>query len=173
MHFDTVRSVKAVNCAAKYCLARSLVALSDSHQHTQLHLRNFDWKYIKPTSIYSNRGDCMVLMRICCYAFNLVCLSLCPVPVWDIGLLLLIPYMEHGQIHHHNANFGRWFTRLLLAKSWPCTILYKALKTTGFFELMLSYVVCVQIYVERYANIYLKFKIRSSIVKTELPPKFH
>ncbi|XP_060772550.1 exocyst complex component 1-like [Neoarius graeffei] len=81
MHFDTVRSVKAVNCAAKYCLARSLVALSDSHQHTQLHVRNFDWKYIKPTSIYSNRGDCMVLMRICCYAFNLVCLSLCPVPV--------------------------------------------------------------------------------------------
>ncbi|KAF7686775.1 exocyst complex component 1-like [Silurus meridionalis] len=80
MHFDTVRSVKAVNCAAKYCLARSLVALSDSRQHTGLHVRNFDWTYIKPTSIYSSRGDCMVLMRICFYAFNLVCLSLCPVP---------------------------------------------------------------------------------------------
>ncbi|KAG7313983.1 hypothetical protein KOW79_022479 [Hemibagrus wyckioides] len=80
MHFDTVRPVKAVNCAAKYCLARCLVALSDSHQHSELNLRNFDWTYIKPTSIYSNRGDCMVLMRICFYAFNLVCLSLCPVP---------------------------------------------------------------------------------------------
>ncbi|KAF4071582.1 exocyst complex component 1-like [Ictalurus punctatus] len=81
MHFGTVRPVKAVNCAAKYCLARCLVALSDSHQHTELHLQNFDWTYIKPTSIYSDRGDCMVLMRICFYAFNLVCLSLCPVPL--------------------------------------------------------------------------------------------
>uniref|UniRef100_A0A3B4DHU4 Exocyst complex component Sec3 PIP2-binding N-terminal domain-containing protein n=1 Tax=Pygocentrus nattereri TaxID=42514 RepID=A0A3B4DHU4_PYGNA len=80
MHFDTVRPVKAVSCAAKYSLARCLVSLSDTHQHTELHLHNFDWTYIKPTSIYSNRGDCMVLMRICFYAFNLVCLSLCPVP---------------------------------------------------------------------------------------------
>ncbi|TSO98553.1 Structural maintenance of chromosomes protein 2 [Bagarius yarrelli] len=73
MHFDTVRPVKAVNCAAKYCLARCLVALSDSHtKHSEFCLRNFDWTYIKPTSIYSSRGDCMVLMRICFYAFNLV-----------------------------------------------------------------------------------------------------
>ncbi|KAI4883402.1 hypothetical protein NFI96_032453 [Prochilodus magdalenae] len=80
MHFETVRPVRAVSCAAKYSLARCLVSLSDIHQHTELHLRNFDWTYVQPTSIYSNRGDCMVLMRICFYAFNLVCLSLCPVP---------------------------------------------------------------------------------------------
>lgn len=98
MHFDTVRPVKAVNCAAKYCLARCLVALSDSHQHSELNLRNFDWTYIKPTSIYSNRGDCMVLMRICFYAFNLVCLSLCPVPqerFETLHFLLLTPHMKH------------------------------------------------------------------------------
>ncbi|XP_072526718.1 exocyst complex component 1-like [Salminus brasiliensis] len=80
MHFDTVRPVKAVSCAAKYSLARCLVALSETHQHSELCLRNFDWTYVQPTSIYSSRGDCMVLMRICFYAFNLVCLSLCPVP---------------------------------------------------------------------------------------------
>uniref|UniRef100_A0A4W4EZX4 Exocyst complex component Sec3 PIP2-binding N-terminal domain-containing protein n=1 Tax=Electrophorus electricus TaxID=8005 RepID=A0A4W4EZX4_ELEEL len=80
MHFDTVRPVKAVSCAAKYSLARCLVALGDRHKHTELRLQNFDWTYVQPTSIYSNRGDCMVLMRICFYAFNLVCLSLCPVP---------------------------------------------------------------------------------------------
>ncbi|XP_062865110.1 exocyst complex component 1-like [Trichomycterus rosablanca] len=81
MHFDTVRPVKAVNCAAKYCLARCLVSLSEAHQHPELRLQNYDWTYIQPTSIYSSRGDCMVLMRICFYAFNLVCLSLCPVPL--------------------------------------------------------------------------------------------
>ncbi|XP_066507222.1 exocyst complex component 1-like [Hoplias malabaricus] len=81
MHFETVRTVKAVSCAAKYSLARCLVALSDTHKHTELHLQNFDWTYVQPTSIYSSRGDCMVLMRICFYAFNLVCLSLCPVPL--------------------------------------------------------------------------------------------
>ncbi|KAG9260058.1 exocyst complex component 1-like [Astyanax mexicanus] len=81
MHFDTVRPVKAVNCAAKYSLARCLLALSETHQHSELRIHNFDWTYVQPTSIYSSRGDCMVLMRICFYAFNLVCLTLCPVPV--------------------------------------------------------------------------------------------
>ncbi|XP_061100304.1 exocyst complex component 1-like [Conger conger] len=79
MHFDAPRSMEAVSCAAKYSLARSLVSLSTSHHQTDLKLANFDWTYIHPTSVYSNRGDCMVLLQICFYAANLVCLSLCPI----------------------------------------------------------------------------------------------
>ncbi|XP_028844336.1 exocyst complex component 1-like [Denticeps clupeoides] len=80
MHFSTVRTVQAVNCAAKYSLARTLVALSSSHCQTPLNLTNFDCDYIQSGSVYTNRGDCMVLMQICYYAFNLVCLSMCPAP---------------------------------------------------------------------------------------------
>ncbi|XP_071388141.1 exocyst complex component 1-like [Centroberyx affinis] len=81
LHFDEVRSVTAISCSAKYALVRALVALSDQHCQRALTLRNFDWAYIKPTSFYSNRGDCVVLTQICFYAFNLVCLSMCPVPL--------------------------------------------------------------------------------------------
>uniref|UniRef100_A0A673I0C6 Exocyst complex component 1-like n=1 Tax=Sinocyclocheilus rhinocerous TaxID=307959 RepID=A0A673I0C6_9TELE len=81
MHFDTVRSVRAVSCAAKYTLARCLLSLSRKYHHTALKLKNFDWPYIQPTAVYSDRGDCVVLAQICFYAFNLVCLSLCPVPL--------------------------------------------------------------------------------------------
>ncbi|XP_030644229.1 exocyst complex component 1-like [Chanos chanos] len=81
MHFDSVRPVRAVTCAAKYSVARTLVALSKQVGHADLTLRNFDWTYINPASIHSNRGDCMVLMQICFYAISLVCLSLCPVPL--------------------------------------------------------------------------------------------
>ncbi|KAM4603794.1 exocyst complex component 1-like [Polymixia lowei] len=81
MHFDKVRTVTAVSCSAKYSLVRALVALSDQHCQRSLNLQNFDWAYIKPTSFYSNRGDCVVLMQVCFYAFNLVCLSMCPVPL--------------------------------------------------------------------------------------------
>ncbi|KAG7238409.1 hypothetical protein INR49_030916 [Caranx melampygus] len=81
LHFDKVRTVTAISCSAKYTLVRALVALSDQHYQRSLNLRNFDWSYIKPTSFYSNRGDCVVLSQICFYAFNLVCLSMCPVPL--------------------------------------------------------------------------------------------
>ncbi|XP_051561658.1 exocyst complex component 1-like [Myxocyprinus asiaticus] len=81
MHFDTVRTITAVSCAAKYILARCLLSLSRKYHHTALKLRNFDLTYIQPTSMYSDRGDCMVLSQVCFYAFNLVCLSLCPVPL--------------------------------------------------------------------------------------------
>ncbi|KAM3865066.1 exocyst complex component 1-like [Diretmus argenteus] len=81
MHFDTVRSVTAISCSAKYALVRALVALSDQHCQRSLDLQNFDWAYITPTSFYSNRGDCVVLTQICFYAINLVCLSMCPVPL--------------------------------------------------------------------------------------------
>ncbi|XP_076026486.1 exocyst complex component 1-like [Genypterus blacodes] len=81
LHFDKVRSVMAISCSAKYALVRVLVALGDQYCKRPLSLRNFDWAYIKPTSFYSNRGDCIVLSQICFYAFNLVCLSMCPVPL--------------------------------------------------------------------------------------------
>lgn len=81
LHFDKVRTVTAVSCSAKYAIVRALVALSDQHCQCSLNLRNFDWAYIKPTSFYSNRGDCVVLTQICFYAINLVCLSMCPVPL--------------------------------------------------------------------------------------------
>ncbi|XP_048852609.1 exocyst complex component 1-like [Brienomyrus brachyistius] len=80
MHFEAVRSFTAVSCASKYTLARALVSLSSKHHKRSLQLANFDRTYVQPTSMYSNRGDCMVLMQICVYAFNLLCLSLCPVP---------------------------------------------------------------------------------------------
>ncbi|XP_071359619.1 exocyst complex component 1-like [Trachinotus anak] len=81
LHFDKVRTVTAISCSAKYTIVRALVVLSDRHCQRSLNLRNFDWTYIKPTSFYSNRGDCVVLSQICFYAFNLMCLSMCPVPL--------------------------------------------------------------------------------------------
>ncbi|XP_044197815.1 exocyst complex component 1-like [Thunnus albacares] len=81
LHFDKVRTVRAVSCSAKYSFVRALVAVCDQHCQTSLNLLNFDWAYIKPTSFYSNRGDCVVLSQICFYALNLVCLSMCPVPL--------------------------------------------------------------------------------------------
>ncbi|XP_073721105.1 exocyst complex component 1-like isoform X2 [Misgurnus anguillicaudatus] len=81
MYFDKVRFIKAISCAAKYSLARCLLSLSRKYRHSALKLRNFDWTYIRPTAMYSDRGDCMVLTQVCFYAFNLVCLSLCPMPL--------------------------------------------------------------------------------------------
>ncbi|XP_040891798.1 exocyst complex component 1-like [Toxotes jaculatrix] len=81
LHFDKVRTVTAVSCSAKYTFVRALVALSDQHCQRSLNLQNFDWAYIKPTAFYSNRGDCVVMSQICFYALNLVCLSMCPVPL--------------------------------------------------------------------------------------------
>lgn len=81
LHFDKVRTVTAISSSAKYAIVRALVALSEKYCKSTLNLQNFDWAYIKPTSFYSNRGDCVVLSQICFYAFNLVCLSMCPVPL--------------------------------------------------------------------------------------------
>ncbi|XP_004065766.1 exocyst complex component 1-like [Oryzias latipes] len=81
LHFDKVRSVTAVNSSAKYTMVRALVAVSDRYCKRSLPLENFDFAYIKPTTYYSNRGDCVVLSQICLYACNLVCLSMCPVPL--------------------------------------------------------------------------------------------
>ncbi|XP_014899308.1 exocyst complex component 1-like [Poecilia latipinna] len=81
LHFDKVRTVMAVTCSAKYTMVRALVALCDRYCQSPLNLQNFDFPYIKPTTYYSNRGDCVVLSQICFYACNLVCLSMCPVPL--------------------------------------------------------------------------------------------
>ncbi|XP_027872525.1 exocyst complex component 1-like isoform X2 [Xiphophorus couchianus] len=81
LHFDKVRTVTAVTCSAKYTMVRALVALCDRYCQRPLNLQNFDFPYIKPTTYYSNRGDCVVLSQICFYACNLVCLSMCPVPL--------------------------------------------------------------------------------------------
>ncbi|CAG5938679.1 exocyst complex component 1-like [Menidia menidia] len=81
LHFDKVRSVTAVTCSAKYTLVRALVALSEKHCQRPLNLKNFDCAYIKPSTFYSDKGDCAVMSQICFYALNLVCLSLCQVPL--------------------------------------------------------------------------------------------
>ncbi|XP_053182573.1 exocyst complex component 1-like [Scomber japonicus] len=81
LHFDKVRTVTAVSCSAKYSFVRALVAVCDTHCQMSLNLLNFDWAYIKPTDLYFNKGDCQVLSQICFYALNLVCLSMCPVPL--------------------------------------------------------------------------------------------
>ncbi|XP_063048226.1 exocyst complex component 1-like [Engraulis encrasicolus] len=80
MHFGTVRFVQAINCAAKYSMARCLAALSVSHYQTPLALKNFDETYIEPAVNASEQGDCTPLMQVCFYAFNLVWLSMCPAP---------------------------------------------------------------------------------------------
>ncbi|XP_033869388.1 exocyst complex component 1-like [Acipenser ruthenus] len=79
MHYDKIYTLEALSCAAKYAFARCLVQLSRRYYKKELKIVNFDTAYIEPTSLSSNRGDCMVLMQICFYALNLVCLSLCPV----------------------------------------------------------------------------------------------
>ncbi|XP_041921495.1 exocyst complex component 1-like [Alosa alosa] len=80
MHFTSIRFVRAVSCAAKYSFARSLVALSSSHDQSPVTLKNFDQNYIQPAFVCSDQGDCTVLMRVCFYAVNLVWLSMCPAP---------------------------------------------------------------------------------------------
>ncbi|MEQ2167611.1 hypothetical protein GOODEAATRI_005779, partial [Goodea atripinnis] len=63
LHFDKVRTVTAITCSAKYTMVRALVALCDRHCQRPLNLQNFDFTYIKPTTYYYNRGDCVVLLR--------------------------------------------------------------------------------------------------------------
>ncbi|XP_030583404.1 exocyst complex component 1-like isoform X1 [Archocentrus centrarchus] len=81
LHFDQVRAVTAISCSAKYAIVRALVTLSERYCQRSLNLRNFDWAYITPTAFYSNKGDCAVLSQICFYAVNLLCLSMCHVPL--------------------------------------------------------------------------------------------
>ncbi|XP_038254114.1 exocyst complex component 1-like [Dermochelys coriacea] len=81
MHFEKVYSWEAHSCASKYAFARTLNKLNYMYLNKDLKIVNFDITYINDDSLWSsNNGDCLVLMKICFYAFNLLCLSLCPMP---------------------------------------------------------------------------------------------
>ncbi|NWU90463.1 EXC1L protein, partial [Upupa epops] len=79
MHFHKVYNLEAYSCASKYTFARTLSKLNETYLKKDLKIVNFDDTYLNDDSIWSsNNRDCLVLMRICFYAFNLLCLSLCP-----------------------------------------------------------------------------------------------
>ncbi|KAM4808304.1 exocyst complex component 1-like [Rhinophrynus dorsalis] len=79
--FEEIYNVEAYSCASKYAFARSLIKLNTLYTKTDIKVINFDSSYIDDSAIWSsNNGDCLVLMRICFYASNLLCLSLCPMP---------------------------------------------------------------------------------------------
>ncbi|XP_025942216.1 exocyst complex component 1-like [Apteryx rowi] len=79
MHFHKVYSMEAYSCASKYTFARTLNKLNEMYLKKDLKIVNFDNTYLNDDSIWSsNNRDCLVLMRICFYASNLLCLSLCP-----------------------------------------------------------------------------------------------
>ncbi|XP_021252565.1 uncharacterized protein LOC110398883 isoform X3 [Numida meleagris] len=79
MHFHKVYSMEAYSCASKYTFARTLNNLNETYLKKDLKIVNFDSTYLNDDSIWSsNNRDCLVLMRICFYASNLLCLSLCP-----------------------------------------------------------------------------------------------
>uniref|UniRef100_A0A8C9FDS9 Exocyst complex component 1 like n=2 Tax=Phasianidae TaxID=9005 RepID=A0A8C9FDS9_PAVCR len=79
MHFHKVYSMEAYSCASKYTFARTLSNLNEMYLKKDLKIVNFDSTYLNDDSIWSsNNRDCLVLMRICFYASNLLCLSLCP-----------------------------------------------------------------------------------------------
>ncbi|XP_064367206.1 exocyst complex component 1-like [Dromaius novaehollandiae] len=79
MHFHKVYSMEAYSCASKYTFARTLNKLNETYLKKDLKIVNFNNTYLNDDSIWSsNNRDCLVLMRICFYASNLLCLSLCP-----------------------------------------------------------------------------------------------
>ncbi|KAM4054106.1 exocyst complex component 1-like [Anomaloglossus baeobatrachus] len=81
MMFEEVYNVEAYSCASKYSFTRCLIKLNTLHTKVDIKVLNFDSSYIEEGVIWSsNNGDCLVLMRICFYASNLLCLSLCPIP---------------------------------------------------------------------------------------------
>uniref|UniRef100_A0A7M4ETP2 Exocyst complex component 1 like n=1 Tax=Crocodylus porosus TaxID=8502 RepID=A0A7M4ETP2_CROPO len=81
MHFEKVYKLEAYSCASKYAFARTLNKLNEMYLKQDLKIVNFDIAYINDNCFWSsNNGDCLVLTRICFYASNLLCLSLCPMP---------------------------------------------------------------------------------------------
>ncbi|NXC26107.1 EXC1L protein, partial [Campylorhamphus procurvoides] len=79
MHFHKVYNLEAYSCASKYTFARTISKLNAMYLKKDLKIVNFDETYLNDDLIWSSSNrDCLVLMRICFYAFNLVCLSLCP-----------------------------------------------------------------------------------------------
>nr|XP_030736459.1 exocyst complex component 1-like isoform X2 [Globicephala melas] len=82
LHFKKVYTLEAYSCASKYAFVRTVNKLNHAYLKKDLRIVNFDSTYINDDSIWSsNNKDCLVLMRICFYAFSLVCFSLCPLPL--------------------------------------------------------------------------------------------
>ncbi|OCT96860.1 exocyst complex component 1-like [Xenopus laevis] len=81
MKFEEVCNVEAYSCASKYAFVRSIIKLNTLYTKRDIKVINFDSSYIEDGVMWSsNNGDCLVLMRICFYASNLLCLALCPLP---------------------------------------------------------------------------------------------
>ncbi|XP_069090641.1 exocyst complex component 1-like [Pleurodeles waltl] len=81
MQFEKTFRWEAYSCASKYAFTRSLIKLNNMYIKKEIRVVNFDTTYVDTDAIWSSsNGDCLVLMRICFYASNLLCLSLCPMP---------------------------------------------------------------------------------------------
>ncbi|XP_005045355.1 PREDICTED: exocyst complex component 1-like [Ficedula albicollis] len=78
MHFHKVYHMEAYSCASKYTFARTLNKLNATYLKKDFKIVNFDDTYLNDDSIWSSSNrDFLVVMRVCFYASNLLCLSLC------------------------------------------------------------------------------------------------
>ncbi|NWR15158.1 EXC1L protein, partial [Emberiza fucata] len=78
MHFHKVYNMEAYSCASKYTFARTLNKLNAMYLKKDFKIVNFDDTYLNDDSIWSSSNrDFLVVMRVCFYASNLLCLSLC------------------------------------------------------------------------------------------------
>lgn len=78
MHFHKVYNMEAYSCASKYTFARTLSNLNAMYLKKDFKIVNFDDTYLNDDSIWSSSNrDFVVVMKVCFYAFSLLCLSLC------------------------------------------------------------------------------------------------
>ncbi|NXB19000.1 EXC1L protein, partial [Rhagologus leucostigma] len=78
MHFHEVYNMEAYSCASKYTFARTLSKLNAMYLKKDFKIINFDDTYLNDDSIWSSSNrDFVVVMKVCFYAFSLLCLSLC------------------------------------------------------------------------------------------------
>ncbi|NXD25780.1 EXC1L protein, partial [Spelaeornis formosus] len=81
MHFHKVYNMEAYSCASKYTFARTLNELNAMYLKKDFKIVNFDDTYLKDDSVcLSSNRDFLVIMKICLYASNILCLSLCRFP---------------------------------------------------------------------------------------------
>lgn len=78
MHFHKVYNMEACSCASKYTFTRTLNKLNAMYLKKDLKIVNFDDTYLNDDAIWSSSSrDFVVVMKVCFYASNLLCLSLC------------------------------------------------------------------------------------------------
>ncbi|NXJ18677.1 EXC1L protein, partial [Dicrurus megarhynchus] len=78
MHFHKVYNMEAYSCASKYTFARTLSKLNAMYLKKDFKIVNFDDTYLNDDSVWSSSNrDFVVVMKVCFYAFSLLCLSLC------------------------------------------------------------------------------------------------